>query len=198
MSTLELVRQRLEEMTAIHLRLQNDDVAAAIGEVAKAMLRSYRQGRKAIVFGNGGSAADAQHIVAELLGKFCLDRPPLPAVALTVNTSSLTAIANDFGYADVFRRQLEAIGEANDVAIGLSTSGNSENVLCALQTARDRHLVTVALTGQDGGRMKDVARYCLRVPSDSTPRIQEMHIAIGHLLCEIVERGLFGEAGSTT
>lgn len=140
--------------------------------------------------GNGGSAADSQHLAAELEGRFLIDRRPFAAVALTTNTSSLTAIGNDFGFDTVFERQVRGLGRANDALFAISTSGNSANVLRALQAAREIGLVTIGLTGSTGGKMAPLCDLALRIPSPSTPRIQEMHILAGHIVCDIVERAL--------
>ena len=192
----ELIQGRLRESAGIKESLLKDTEAVMIiSEVAEKIVDAYRKGRKVLLFGNGGSAADAQHIAAELVGKYYLDRDPLPAIALTVNTSSLTAIGNDYSFAQVFAKQLEALGEAGDIAIGISTSGNSENVIRTLKAAKEKGLVTVGFTGRDGGRLKDIVNYCVCIPSDDTPRIQEGHITVGHIICEIVERELFGSGG---
>ena len=171
-----------------------EDVAILQGaeQVAWEIIRSLRAGGKVMLFGNGGSAADAQHIAAELAGRYKLDRPGLSALALTVNTSTLTAVANDCGYEHVFARQVQALGRPGDVAVGISTSGNAPNVLRGLETAKAAGLISVAMTGRSGGKLKDFAQYCLRIPSDETARIQECHILLGHILCEFVERELFG------
>ena len=150
-----------------------------------------REGGKVLVFGNGGSAADAQHFAAELVGRYLYDRPGLPALALTTDTSALTAIGNDMGYDAVFRRQVEAHGRKGDVAIGITTSGRSRNVVDALRAARERGLVTMALTGGGGGLLKDAVDYLIDAPSTDTPRIQELHGLVIHLLCQIVEETLF-------
>ena len=146
------------------------------------------QGRKVIFCGNGGSAADAQHLAAELMGRFLVDRNPLPALALTVDTSALTAIANDYGYDDVFSRQLRGIGVAGDVLVGLSTSGNSRNVIAALKAAKERGIGTIGLTGRAGGAMRDLCDVAICLPSDATNHIQEMHIVVGHFLCGQIEQ----------
>lgn len=164
-------------------------------DVADALVRSLRAGRTLFFFGNGGSAADSQHIAAEFVGRFYLDRRALPAISLTVNTSVLTAIANDLGYERVFARQLEAQGRQGDVAIGLTTSGGSANVVAGLETAHDLGMVTVAMTGAHGGRAAAVADLSIRVPALDVPRIQEAHILIGHLWSEIAEAALAGDAG---
>jgi len=192
-STEELIKSRLQESARLKEEiLDSIETVKIIAKIAEVIIEAYRKGKKVILFGNGGSAADAQHIAAELVGKYYLERAPLPAIALTVNTSSLTAIGNDYSFAQVFVKQLEALGEAGDVAIGISTSGNSENVLKALKAAKEKGLITIGFTGKKGGKLKDLVDYCLHIPSDDTPRIQEGHITVGHIICEIVERELFG------
>lgn len=151
---------------------------------------SLASGGKLLFFGNGGSAADAQHLATELTVRFIKDRAPLAAIALTTDTSSLTAIGNDFGFDYLFSRQIDALGTAGDVAIGISTSGNSANVLNGLHAARAKNLITVGLSGRDGGKMREFCDILLVVPSDTTARIQEMHITIGHMLCGALERKL--------
>ena len=146
-----------------------------------------------LLFGNGGSAADSQHIAAEFVGRFAFDRPPLPALALSVNTSCVTAIGNDYGFDLVFSRQIEALARPGDMAIGISTSGNSANVLHGLSVARKMGLCTVALTGCTGGKLKSAVDYCICAPSNETPRIQECHILIGHIISELVEETIFHE-----
>ena len=188
--TGRLVRERMTaSISAMQGLLAMADECARIADV---LVTSYRSGGAMILFGNGGSAADAQHIAAELLGRFTLDRPGLPAHALNVNTSALTAIANDFDFEAVFARQVAAIGRPGDVAVGLSTSGNSRNVLAAVRAAKERGMVTIGLTGADGGQLMQEADHCLCVPSHDTPRIQECHILVGHIWCEIIERALSG------
>ncbi len=164
--------------------------AAHIHDIAELCIQALQQGGKIMFCGNGGSAADAQHLAAELVGRYKLERHALNAIALTVDTSILTAIGNDYGYDDIFRRQVEGIGKRGDVLIGLSTSGNSRNVLNAFAQARSMGIRTVAFTGQGGGQMKGQADLCLAVPSGATNHIQEMHITCGHLICEIIERSL--------
>jgi D-sedoheptulose 7-phosphate isomerase len=162
-------------------------------DVARMLIEAYRKGGSMFVFGNGGSAADAQHIAAEFLGRFYIERPGVAAHALTVNTSALTAISNDYSFDYVYARQLEALGRAGDVAVGISTSGNAGNVVAGLRTARERGMRSVALTGAGGGKAKEEADYWVGVPSGDTPRIQECHILIGHIWSELVEAALFGE-----
>ena len=162
-----------------------------IEKAATAIIASFKKGGKLLVFGNGGSAADSQHIVAELVGRFKTERKALPAIALTTNTSNLTALANDYGYDVVFSRQIEAFGEKGDVALGLSTSGNSENVLEAFKKAKSLGLVTIALSGGDGGKIIIEADISIIVGTEDTPRVQESHIMIGHILCQLIEDALF-------
>ena len=159
--------------------------------VVTRLVQALQNGRKVLLFGNGGSAADAQHLAAEFVNRFLYDRPALPAIALTTDSSVLTSISNDYAYTRVFSRQIEALGKSGDVAIGISTSGNSPNVLLGLQAARDRGLYTIAFSGGDGGKIKAAADVCLTVPVRETPRIQEVHITIGHAICELVEEALF-------
>jgi D-sedoheptulose 7-phosphate isomerase len=176
--------------------LRSTELLSTVAKVSQTLLGAFRQGNKALLFGNGGSAADAQHIAAEFVGRFAFDRPALPALALSVNSSSITAIGNDYGFERVFSRQLEALGRPGDVAIGISTSGTSANVLNALSTARKMKLHTVILTGLSGGTLKDKVDYCIGVPARETPRIQECHILIGHIISELVEREMFHEKSS--
>lgn len=166
------------------------DQAPLIAAVADRVTAAILGGGKVMLCGNGGSAADSQHIAAELLGRFVLDRRPLPAIALTVDTSALTAIGNDFGFDEVFSRQVLGLGRPGDVLLALSTSGNSRNVLAAVEAARGIGVYVVGLTGAGGGRMAGLCDVCIRVPSTVTARIQEMHIAVGHLVCELAEEAL--------
>jgi D-sedoheptulose 7-phosphate isomerase len=163
-------------------------LAPAVDRVVAVMARSMAAGGVLLVCGNGGSAADAQHIAAELTGRFFRDRKPLPALALHGNTSSLTAIGNDYGYDEVFAREVGAHGRAGDVLLAISTSGNSRNIVRAIEVARDKQMAVVGLTGESGGKMRDLCDVCLCVPSTSTPRIQECHILIGHTICELLEQ----------
>jgi len=190
----EGVRRSIEASIAVKQLLLNDaEVVDGMASVAEMLVEAFRKGNKPILFGNGGSAADAQHIAAEFVGRFAFNRPALPALALSVNTSCVTAIGNDYGFDQVFSRQLEALGRAGDVAIGISTSGNSPNVLQGMATAKRLGLHTVALTGASGGQLKSAADRCLRAPSNETPRIQECHILIGHIISELVEQTIFHE-----
>jgi D-sedoheptulose 7-phosphate isomerase len=165
-----------------------------IARTVEIIAQGLRQGRKMLLFGNGGSAADAQHLAAEMIGKFGPHRSALPAIALSTDTSVLTAVGNDYGFERVFARQIEALGQRGDTAIGISTSGNSPNVLLALDVARSQGLFTVGFTGETGGHMQDRAEILFRVPSRETPRIQETHIMLGHIICELIDRELFPEA----
>jgi D-sedoheptulose 7-phosphate isomerase len=173
--------------------LSNTELLSTLAQVSQILLRAFKGGNKALLFGNGGSAADAQHIAAEFVGRFAFDRPALPAMALSVNSSCVTAIGNDYGFDRVFSRQVEALGRPGDVAIGISTSGTSPNVVTALSMARKMKLHTVGLTGHSGGTMRNSADYCVCVPAKETPRIQECHILIGHIISELVEREMFDE-----
>jgi D-sedoheptulose 7-phosphate isomerase len=165
-----------------------------IARTAEIIAQGMRQGRKMLLFGNGGSAADAQHLAAEMIGRFGPNRAALPAIALSTDTSVLTAVGNDYGFARVFARQIEALGQRGDTAIGISTSGNSPSVLEALDAARSQGLLTVGFTGETGGQMNDRTEILFRVPSRETPRIQETHIMLGHIICELIDRELFPEA----
>ena len=169
-----------------------ESLCDVIAAAATALTNALRAGNKVLLCGNGGSAADAQHIAAELAGRLRLERGGLPAIALTTNPSVMTALANDYGYDIVFARQVEALGREGDVLIGISTSGRSANVVKALETARAAGLVTVGLVGQDTGQMGGLCDHLIAVPVQDTQRIQEIHIAAGHAMCEIIESALFG------
>jgi D-sedoheptulose 7-phosphate isomerase len=175
------------------LLLRNAEVVSVIAKVSELLVDAVDKGNKVLLFGNGGSAADAQHIAAEFVGRFAFDRPALPALALSVNTSCLTAIGNDYGFDLVFSRQIEALARPGDMAIGISTSGSSSNVLHGLSTAQKIGLCTVAFTGCTGGKLKNAVDYCVCAPSNETPRIQECHILIGHIISELVEETIFHE-----
>ena len=173
--------------------LKNEEILNTIHQVATEITLAYKNKNKLLLCGNGGSAADAQHIAAEFTGRYYLDRDPLLAEALHVNTSYLTAVANDYSYEKIYSRYVKAAGREGDVLIGLSTSGNSGNVVDALRVANELNMKTVGLTGLSGGKMKDICHYLINVPSTDTPRIQESHILIGHIICEFVESNLFGQ-----
>jgi D-sedoheptulose 7-phosphate isomerase len=178
--------------------LANREIITAVAKVSEVLTEAMDNGNKLMLFGNGGSAADAQHIAAEFVGRFAFNRPPLPALALNVNTSCVTAIGNDYGFDLVFSRQIEALGRAGDVAIGISTSGNSPNVLQGLQAAKKLGMHTVAFAGCTGGKLKNAADYCICAPSNDTPRIQECHILVGHIISELVEQAIFHEQSSVS
>ncbi len=184
------IKKSYETKQAIY---ENEDLLNKIEDVSKLCVELYKGSNKTILAGNGGSAADAQHIAAEMVGRYGFDRPSLPSLALTTDTSALTAIGNDYGYDKVFSRQLEGMGQSGDVFIGISTSGNSLNIINAFNSAKEKGIKTVALVGKDGGEMAKLADIALVVPSNSTPRIQESHILIGHILCDIIEKEIFGD-----
>jgi D-sedoheptulose 7-phosphate isomerase len=181
-----ILRKNLESSIEVHKRLI-ETCLPAMTVAADALIAAYRGGHKALFFGNGGSASDAQHLAAEFLGRYLRERRPMPAVALDTNTSAMTAIANDYGYEHVFSRQLQALAVAGDVAVGISTSGNSRSVLEALSMARNLGLYTIGLSGATGGRMRELVDVLIAAPSNDTPRIQECHILVGHALCDAVE-----------
>ncbi len=188
---LTQIRERISESIALKQAILADDhLISIIARVAASCVEAYRRGNRVILAGNGGSAADAQHIAAEFVSRFEFDRPGLPALAITTDTSMLTAISNDYGYEQLFRRQLEANGRAGDIFIGISTSGNSRNVLLALQRCPDLGIAAIGLAGSRG-HIGEHCDLCIRVPSTSTPRIQEAHIMIGHIVCGLVESALF-------
>jgi D-sedoheptulose 7-phosphate isomerase len=184
------IKKSYETKQAIY---QNEALLDAIAAVARECVALYKTDKKTILAGNGGSAADAQHIAAELVGRYGFDRPSIPSLALTTDTSNLTAIGNDYGYDHVFSRQLEGMGQCGDIFIGISTSGNSTNIVKAFESAKKKGIKTVALVGRDGGLMAKMADMAIIVPSDSTPRIQESHILIGHILCDIIEKEIFAD-----
>jgi D-sedoheptulose 7-phosphate isomerase len=185
----QIVEQSLETKRAFF-----SSSAADVAQAAEIIVDSLRAGGKLLIFGNGGSAADAQHIAAELVNRLERDRSPIPAIALTTDTSILTSVANDSSFEEVFERQVRALGRAGDVALAISTSGNSGNVLRAVEAARSLGMRSIALTGRDGGKLRSLVDLPLVVESQSTQRIQETHITIGHILCELVEMALCGEA----
>lgn len=191
----ERIQAEINDSAAVKMRLA-DEKADVIAEIAKMMIAALRSGRKVLFCGNGGSAADAQHLSAELLGKFKMDRRPLPSMALNVNVSVITAIANDYEFNRVFERQVEGLGVEEDVLVGISTSGRSKNIVRAMRKARSMGLKTVAFVGMTPGPVGDSADICLCVPSDDTPRVQEAHIAVGHIICGLIESSLFGQAGA--
>lgn len=169
------------------------DLMDLIQQVSLECLKVYKNGNKTLIAGNGGSAADAQHIAGEFVSRFYFDRPGLASIALTTDTSVITAIGNDYGYERIFSRQIQANGNNGDMFIGISTSGNSANVIEAIKECKDKGLTVVGLTGEKGGKMAEMCDYCIKVPSNETPRIQEAHILIGHIICSVVEEGIFGK-----
>lgn len=172
---------------------ENELLLDILVDVATQCVDVYKKGKKTMLAGNGGSAADAQHIAAELVGRYGFNRPSLPSLALTTDTSCLTAIGNDYGYDQVFSRQLEGMGQEGDLFIGISTSGNSLNIINAFKSAKEKNITTVALTGRDGGEMAKMADVAIVIPSNDTPRIQESHILVGHILCDIIEKEMFAD-----
>ncbi len=180
------------ESAGLKLAFLKDHLELVV-EAATAIVATFRAGGKVLLFGNGGSAADAQHIAAELVNRFLLDRPALPAIALTTDSSILTSVSNDRDYAEVFARQVEALGRSGDVAIGISTSGRSASVVRGIEAASSARICTMAFTGGDGGKLAGLVDYAFVVPSRSTARIQEVHATLGHALCELVETELFGK-----
>jgi len=187
------IEERIQSSIDVKQNILNDkELLLKIAQVADMMVVALKAGHKILFCGNGGSAADAQHLAAELSGRFYFDRNPLPAEALHCNTSYLTAVANDYGYNEVYARMIKGSGFEGDVLVGLSTSGNSVNILKAFDEAKKNKMTVVAMTGSTGGKMKETADVLLNIPSDDTPRIQEAHIMVGHIICELVETNLFG------
>ena len=172
--------------------LEDDKLIKKIDEITRVIINAYRENKKVVLFGNGGSAADAQHLACELVGKFYLERKALASIALTTNTSELTAIANDYNFNRVFARQVEALVNSGDIVIGITTSGNSLNVIEGIKEAKLRGAVTIGFTRASGGKLKEDVDYLLAVPSEDTPHIQESHIMIGHIICYLIEKELFG------
>ncbi len=189
MSASDVARAALNEAIALHERVRDAGIEATVA-AAGAIVASLRSGGKVLVFGNGGSAADAQHMATELVGRFVRERRGYAAVALTTDGCVLTSIANDYGYERVFARQVEALGQPGDVALGITTSGSSANVVSALETARGLQLATIALTGRDGGAAGRAADVHINVPSEVTPRVQEAHMTLLHVICDLVESEL--------
>lgn len=184
----------ITETINVKQRLLADELLmATIQDVAQKAVNVYKSGNKTLLAGNGGSAADAQHIAGEFVSRFYFNRPGLSSIALTTDTSILTAIGNDYGYEQLFARQVQANGVAGDMFIGISTSGNSANIIEALRECKAKGIITVGLTGESGGHMGALCDYCIKVPSRETPRIQESHILIGHIICAVVEESIFGK-----
>ena len=189
-----LVDEQMAESILVKQALADSpETITAIQAAARKCVAVYQRGNKILIAGNGGSAADAQHMAAELSGRFNFDRPGIPAIALTANSSAITAIANDYGYEKVFSRQTQAYGQPGDLLVGISTSGNSPNVLMAIEQCQLQEMETIGLTGAAGGKMAAACDVCIQVPSESTPRVQECHILVVHMLCAAVEEALFGQ-----
>ena len=186
----EVIQKRFEETDRIKKRFLDENFSRLIA-IIKLIADSLENGNKVLFFGNGGSAAEAQHLAAEFVNRFLMERPPLPAIALSTDSSILTSIGNDYSFSEIFSKQIVALGKEGDIAIGISTSGNSANVIKAIEVAKEIGIETIALTGNDGGDLAKVANYSLIVPSNSTPCIQEVHMAVGHILCEMVEAQIF-------
>jgi D-sedoheptulose 7-phosphate isomerase len=186
----EEIAQIFRESADLKLRFIRQN-AELLVRVVRMIVEAFKSGNKVLLFGNGGSAADAQHIAGEFVNRFLIERPPLPAIALTTDTSVLTSISNDYGYVDSFSKQVKALGKEGDVAIGISTSGSAANVIKAVKVAREMGIKTVGLSGRDGGELAKVVDVAIVVDAQATPRIQEVHITIGHVICEMVDRMLF-------
>jgi D-sedoheptulose 7-phosphate isomerase len=189
---INFIKSKIEESISLKTSLlSNTDILNAVNNAINEIVTCYKAGGKVLWCGNGGSAADAQHLAAELSGRFYYDRPPLFSEALHVNTSYITAVANDYSYDIIYSRLVEAMGKKGDVLIGLSTSGNSANVIKALEKANEMGITTIAFTGKTGGKMNGIGKYLINIPSTYTPRIQESHMLLGHTICELVEMNLF-------
>ena len=186
----EEIAQIFRESADLKLRFIRQN-AELLVHVVRMIVEAFKSGHKVLLFGNGGSAADAQHMAAEFINRFLIERPPLPAIALTTDTSVLTSISNDYGYVDSFSKQVKALGKEGDVAIGISTSGSAANVIKAVRVAREMGIKTVGLSGRDGGELAKAVDLAIVVDAQATPRIQEVHITIGHAICEMVDRMLF-------
>ena len=184
----EIIKASIETKQQL---LQSEELLTTIEKVTDVIVTAFKNGKRVYLCGNGGSAADAQHLAAEFSGRFYIDRKALPAEALHCNTSYLTSVANDYGFDNVYSRMMEGIGQSGDVLIGLSTSGNSANIIKAFEVAKEKGVITIAFTGSSGGQMKSISDYLINIPSTDTPRIQESHIMIGHIICELVEHNYF-------
>jgi D-sedoheptulose 7-phosphate isomerase len=189
---INFIKSKIEESISLKTSLlSNTEILNAVNNTINEIVTCYKAGGKVLWCGNGGSAADAQHLAAELSGRFYYDRPPLFSEALHVNTSYITAVANDYSYDIIYSRLVEAMGKKGDILIGLSTSGNSANVIKALEKANEKGITTIAFTGKTGGKMNGIGKYLINIPSTDTPRIQECHMLLGHTICELVEMNLF-------
>lgn len=191
---MNLIKNRLSESIAVKNKIINDEnLISQIDSIADYIINCFKNTGSVYFCGNGGSAADAQHLAAEFSGRFYFDRPPLSSEALHCNTSFLTAAANDYSYDEIYARLIKGLGRSGDILLGLSTSGNSKNIVRAFEQAKEIGVTTIAFTGEGGGQMKQIADYCICIPSNDTPRIQESHITVGHIICEIVEHTLFSQ-----
>ncbi|EAJ6116509.1 D-sedoheptulose 7-phosphate isomerase [Campylobacter jejuni] len=191
------IKEHLQESILVKEQiLKDENLITLIKNASLEVIKAYKNGNKTLLAGNGGSAADAQHIAGEFVSRFYFDRPGIASIALTTDTSILTAIGNDYGYENLFARQVQAQGVKGDVFIGISTSGNSKNILKALELCKQKEIISIGLSGANGGDMNELCDYCIKVPSTCTPRIQEAHILIGHIICAIVEEELFGKGFS--
>jgi D-sedoheptulose 7-phosphate isomerase len=189
---IDFIEQQIKESSDIKRIIYHDlEIIKLIKEVSKKIIKAYKNGNKTLIAGNGGSAGDAQHISAEFVGRFAFDRDPLPSIALTTDSSILTAVGNDYGYKNIFARQIEANGLKGDIFLAISTSGNSKNIIKAIKIAKSKGIITVGLSNKNGGKMKNLCDYCICIPSKNTARVQEAHIMIGHIICAIVEKKLF-------
>ncbi|MBI9033917.1 MAG: D-sedoheptulose 7-phosphate isomerase [Bacteroidales bacterium] len=187
-----IIKERvIQSIQVKQLILENELLIDTLRSISQEFIKTFQNDGKVFFCGNGGSAADAQHLAAELSGRYNFDRPPLYSEALHVNSSFVTAVANDYSYDEVYARMIDAAGRKGDILVAISTSGNSTNIIKALERAKERGMITVAMTGETGGEMKDSADFLLNVPSQDTPRIQESHILLGHIICEIVETQMF-------
>ena len=186
----DIIQASIDVKTKI---LADDKLLQTLNDCVTVMVKAFENGNKVLFCGNGGSASDAQHLAAEFSGRFYTDRDALPAEALHCNTSYLTAVANDYSYDVIYSRLIKGIGNAGDVLVGLSTSGNSTNIVNAFETAKEKGMITIAFTGASGGKLKSLSDYLINIPSDDTPRIQESHITVGHIICQFVEEIYFAE-----
>jgi len=192
MNHQELIKQRINSSIETKTKwLQNEDMLNKLETISSLLVATFKNDGKVLFCGNGGSAADAQHLAAEFSGRFYMDREPLYSEALHVNSSFVTAVANDYSYDEVYARMVRAAGRKGDVLFAISTSGNSNNIINAIEAAKKREMIVVGMTGETGGKMKDVCDYLLNVPSTDTPRIQESHILMGHIVCELTEKMMF-------
>ncbi|PZT47494.1 phosphoheptose isomerase [Helicobacter valdiviensis] len=188
------IKNQIQDSIEVKTKILNDDnLVELIKKASLEVIKAYKNGNKTLLAGNGGSAADAQHIAGEFVSRFYFDRPGIASIALSTDTSILTAIGNDYGYENLFSRQVQAQGNKGDIFIGISTSGNSKNIIKALEVCKEKGIFSIGLSGESGGAMNELCDICIKVPSSCTPRIQESHIVIGHIICAIVEEELFGK-----